>query len=278
MKNITKISLNPNSKRIVHIIIYIIFIIYSVNSAFKMDDIPSKIILLLIVSIVLFFAIYADYLEGLSNSAIKALNYDCDPDRALEILNKLEKKDFVNHYKKGSNILLKALISLAKFETDKVIQIIEGNDKIFRASLDMLYIRNTTLYFAYIYADNKTQAKRIYPEIIKLRGSKVKGKKLSPVYSWEELEALYYLVNNDFKKAAKTYKTVNMTYMNNKEKAQVLYYKSICLVNTDQIDEAKESLNECISIANKLPFSELAKKELNRWGYESTLRSSKQKA
>lgn len=256
MKKLTNYSFSAEAKRIVHIVIYIIFLFYSIYLITQATSPSVKLAYAAITIIFLTIAIFAEYLEFLSEQAIKALNYECNPEKAKAIYDKLQKFDFFKSYK-NNRILFDTIYNLAIIEPNNAIKLIQENDKYFRANIDALLIRNVSLFIAYVESNNKTQAKKAYPEIIKLKGAKVKGKKLSPLYNWDELEALYYYISNDFDKACKTYKNVNIAYMNNKEKTQyyLFYYKS--LLQNKEIEQATQIKTELEKVCNLLPINKL---------------------
>lgn len=59
------------------------------------------------------------------------------------------------------------------YNSPEVISIINNNNKIFRGDLDQLFIRNVSLFLAYVEAGNRTAAKKAYPDVIKLKGTKI---------------------------------------------------------------------------------------------------------
>lgn len=256
MKKLTNYTFSSEAKRFIHIVIYVIFLFYSIYLITNAPDMSVKLVYFAITVFFLFFAIYSEYLEYIYENAIKALNYKCDPELAINYFNKVNKLDFMKSYKKN-RILFDNIYYLAIYEPNKAIELINKNDSYFRANIDALFIRNVSLFIAYIELNNKTQAKKAYPEIIKLKGVKVKGKKLSPLYNWQELEALDYYISNDFEKACKSYESVNISYMNNKEKTQyyLYYYKS--LIKTNNIEKANEIKALLETVANKLPIDKM---------------------
>lgn len=256
MKKLSNYTFSAEAKRTIHIIIYIIFLFYSIYLIAQAPSVAVKIAYIAITIIFLTIAVFAEYLEYLSEKAIKALNYECNPEKAKEIYDKLQKFDFFKSYK-NNRILFDTIYNLAIYEPNTAIKLIQDNDKYFRLNIDALLIRNVSLFIAYVESNNKTQAKKAYPEIIKLKGGKVKGKKLSPLYNWDELEALHYYISNDFDKACKAYKNVNPLYMNNKEKTQyyLFYYKS--LLQNKETEEANQIKQELDKVCNLLPVNKL---------------------
>lgn len=258
MKKLTNYSFSAEAKRFVHIIIYIIFLCYSAYLIFEAPLLSVKIVYSFITIVFLSIAVFSEYLEYLSESAIKALSYECNPEKALILYNKIDRLDFFRSYRKN-RVLFDTLYNLAIYEPKSAIDLILNNDKYFRSNIDALFIRNVSLFIAYIEMDNKTQAKKAFPDIIKLKGAKVKGKKLSPLYSWEELEALHHYISNEYDKAVRSYQTVNTKYMNNKEKTQVYLYYYKSLIATKEFDKAAEIKLLLEATCNMLPIEKQLK-------------------
>lgn len=246
---------HPKTQRIINFIIYTVFVIFSVNLILKTQDIKVKALYLAITLIMLSVAMFAEYLKYQYHLAIKALNMECDPENAVTIFNHLQKKDIFRSYK-NDRILFDLLYYVATFDSERILKHLETYDKQFRSSIDMLFIRNVSTFQAYVYANNKTQAKKWYPEIVKLKDAKVKGHKIAPIYHYTELEALFYYMSNDYQKALKNYKLVNTAYMNNKELTQFyLYqYKTMLQIDSKQAEGIKKELYE---VCNKLPVEKM---------------------
>lgn len=102
------------------------------------------------------------------------------------------------------------------------IETLDNNEKTFRSSLDYLLIRNYTYFYSYYKLGNRSKVKKYYPEVMKMKGTKVKGSKVSPLYNWEFVEAIYLVACKDYKKALAAFKNINTKNMNMREMAQ--YY------------------------------------------------------
>lgn len=254
MKKMGSFKLSAAAAKIFHAIIYIIFLVYSVSLIVKADNTGTKITYIAITIIMLSVVLFYEYLQYHYEQSIKALNYDCDPAKSKEIFDALQKKDIVHAYR-NQRVIYDVLYNLSVYRPDEAISIIESHDKIFRGDIDQLLIRNVSLFLAHIEANNKTAAKKSYPEALKLKGTKIKGKKLAALYSWEELEALNFYISNDYKKAVKSYETVKTNYMNNRELTQYYYYYALSLAGANRNDEARRTMAKVIEIANKLPVA-----------------------
>jgi len=256
MLNSFKVS--PTTRRILSSIMYLLFVFIIFNFVLTLTSLFAQVIVSVFTLAILAMSIYYEYLRYLLEQAIKSLNYDCDPEACLDYLNLIKKKD----YFKGMNsdtTLLKALYLLATYQNDEVLKLIEDNDKLFRGNVDQLLIRNATIFIANVQRNNKSQAKKTFQDVLKLKelqGKKRKNK-MSQLYSWEELDALYLYISNDYKKAVKAYSHVNPQYMNNREKSQYYYYYLQALKKSNKLDKAKEIEIKLKGVANKLAVSEM---------------------
>lgn len=246
-------KITPEAKRFLHIIIYGLFIYYTWTFIQQAPSTETKLFYALLALTSLVVTCLSEYLSYLSDKAIKTLNYKCNPEEAKTIYDQLQKLDFFKSYKKR-RILFDLLYHLALLNSNQAIALIENHDKFFRSSLDALFIRDTSLFIAYIQSDQKGKAKRIYPDILRLKDRKVKGKKLSSLYHWDELEALYQYISNHPDKACQIYQDINMSYMNNKEKSQVFFFYYQSLLKLNRIQEANDTLHKLQAVQGKLPF------------------------
>ena len=245
-----------------HIIIYCVFLVYSIYLIQHAPSNDAQTAYIAITVIMLSVAVFYEYLQYHFEKAIKTLNYECDPEKSKMIFDSMQKKDPVHAFK-NQRVIYDVLYNLAEYQYDDAIRLIQSNDKIFRGDIDQLLIRNVSLFLAHIEANNKTAAKKAYPEITKLKGAKVKGKKLASLYNWEELEALNYYISNDYKKAVSTYEKVQTDFMNSRELTQYYYYYALSLDSCGRKSEAEEKMNEIIKIGNKLPVCDKAREYLS---------------
>ncbi len=258
MKKTGAFGLSAGAARILHIIIYCIFLCYSIYLIQNAPNEGAQTAYIAITVIMLSVAIFYEYLQYHFEQAIKALNYECDPKKSKSIFDAMQKKDIAHAYK-NQRIIYNVLYDLAMYQTEDAINLIQSNDRIFRGDIDQLLIRNASIFLANIEADNKTAAKKAYPDVIKLKGAKVKGKKLAALYNWDELEALNYYISNDFKKAVSTYEKVQTNFMNHRELTQYYYYYALALDRCGRKQEAQEKMNELLKIGNRLPICEKAR-------------------
>lgn len=250
-------SLSALASRLLRFVIYIVFIGYTVYSAIHAANDTNRIVVIVLAIAAIAGAIYYEVLQFYYEKAVYQLNYSCDPLTAQATYDHLQKIDIAGGYR-SRRVIFDVLVSLALYQSDAVLQIIEDNDKIFRGTPDQLLIRNVSVFLAYVEAGNRSGARRAYPEIIKLKKVKIRGKKLAALYNWDELEALHCLMENDARKALTFYQKVNPQYMNNRELSQYCYYYAVCLKQTGNIPEAEKRIAQLDQIAGKLPVKQKA--------------------
>lgn len=249
--------LAPEVKRIFQLFIYVLFFLLSVNIILETSELSSKLFYAALMILFLSIACLAEYLEYLSEQSIKALNYECNPTKSVKIYNRLQSFDLFKAYKKR-RLLFDLLVYSALQDFDAVQQHIEENTNFFKSTWDARLIVLVTTFVVAIHTNKKSQAKKTYLEILSLKklSEQVKSKKrkVSPLYNWEELEALHYYNNEQFEKACHAYEKVNPAYMNNKEKAQFYYFYYKSLQQIKETIKAEKMLLQFNQVKGELPY------------------------
>lgn len=261
MFNIRKHAFSEKWRNIITGIIYIIFILYSINLIIHTEAISSKLFYAVLTIILISVVALSEYLRQLYRKAIKTLVMDCDPKQAKEIEAKLLKYDLFKAYKK-TMIIFDLMIYADSNEYQKCIDLLDQNESFFKQSLDNLLIRNYNYFKAYVGIDNKTKAKKYYQDTIKMKGAKIKGSKVSPLYSWDEIDAVYYLCIKDIKKSKAAFANTNTQMMNHRELCHFYYdYAQLNLLDHN-LNDARKHLNQVLEISNKNAYHELAMQQL----------------
>lgn len=261
MFNIRKHAFSEKWRNIISAIIYILFVIYSIYLIMHTEEFSSKLFYTCLTVILISVVALSEYLRILYRQAIKTLVMDCDPYKAQEIEQKLLKYDIFKAYKK-TMIIFDLMVYTDLNQYDKCIELLDNNEKFFKQSLDNLLIRNYNYFKGYIGLDNKTKAKKYYQDTIKLKGAKIKGSKISPLYSWEEIDAVYYLCIKDIKKSKAAFANTNTQMMNHRELSHFYFdYAQLNLLDNDY-DAACEHLNRVLEISNKNALYDLADQQL----------------
>lgn len=221
MKLIKKFTLSEGTRRFVTYSIYIIFTIFTLTKLIQEPSFVGRICYGLILGVFMGITLWAEYLKYLYQKMIVSLTMECDPDKSSLYYQLLVKKDIFKNYRNPLYIFN----TLYFQDIDKpqdCIDLLQSQDKMFRSSLDYLLIRNYTYFYSYYRLGNRTKVKKYYPEVMRLKGAKIKGSKVNPLYNWEFIEAIYLLSNKEFKKALSAFKNINTKNFNNRELSQ--YY------------------------------------------------------
>ncbi len=225
-------------------IVYIVFVIYGGSMLLKWKSLPLQIGFGLFMGVCLFMAIYYDILRYHNRQAIIAMNFTLDTTLAKKHRDFVAKYDFFKSY--ALNILILDLhFAQDNFDGESMQDLLAKGEKRLRRSIDTLLVYYYNMFIMYMLLPNKTQARAFYEKFVELRGTKVKGGKLSEVYNWDAAEAELHLLNGDGKKARACLKNVNTKFLNRRELAYVVYaqYRAAKLIgDLDGIRKAKEEL------------------------------------
>lgn len=239
-----KIAFAPETRNFIMTIIYIIFCIYSGYIVFTAEKISQKILFGILFLFILFFALYAEYLRHLYHEAIKTIAFDALPQKGLNQFDELLKKDLFKSYK-SPKVIYDTLYKADMLDPDGLLKTLQENEKYFHQSIDNLLIWHYNQFYANFLLGNNRIAQDEYTKIIRMKDVKVKGQKLSPLYNWEFIDALYQFSRKDYKKSFNCFKKVNTQNMNNREKLHYYYhYWRLCrlIKNSEKSLYCKEQL------------------------------------
>ncbi len=251
------------------IFILIVFIVYSIYLISAQTDIVR---ILTLVTVLVFFSaslILKEVLNFLFQKAIYQLTVECDPFLGFETINLVRKWDLL----KGYTISYVAFSSLVYIDTDNaqaILELFAPDNKLTKTGKDMILIKYYSIYKAYVILNNKTQMKKAYAELIKLKTFTAKGKKLSPLYAWFDIEAEYAFLTNDFKEASGILSKANITALNLRERAHHFYLCALVETEKGNIDEAKTMLTDVVAIANKMSIKEKSLHKIEELNHEKT--------
>lgn len=254
-KSINKLAFNESARRIITIIMYIIFALFTISKLIHESSLAGKVCYLFILLIFLGIAGWAEYLRHLYHKMIYSLSMECDPVKAKNYYNDLKKKDFFKSYKQ-TLIVFDTLYYQDLNEPEKAIKVLEENTKMFKSTLDYLLIRNYTYFISYHQLNNHTKVKKYYPEVMKMQNKKIKGNKVSALYNWTLIEAIYLYDIKDYKKSVQTFKNVNTKNLNQREMA--LYYNEFgkAYLQLQDKENALIMFTKTMELGNKLYYRE----------------------
>ena len=121
-------------------------------------------------------------------------------------------------------------------------------------------------------------AKQEYNKLERMRNTKVKGAKVSPLFNWEFMDAVYLVSRKDYKQSLNVFKSVNTENMNPREKIQYYYQftllcnkikeKHLCegrgfmKMTKEVVDKRRKKIMQKIQVKGTVNVEELAS-ELN---------------
>ena len=203
-------------------LIYIIFCVYTIHLIKYEKNIYSKILFLNILILFMFISLWSEYLKFLYQKSIYYLNVELDCNKAIYYFEKLIRKDFFKSYNK-TFLIFKILYNIYKENYLESIEILNKNYKFFRSSLDNLLIQKYTYFFCNYKLNNKNNVEKYYSDLLKLKKSKNDKIKVSPLYNWEFIDAIYYKSIYNFEKSKYYFENTNTKNMNLRE--LIIYYK-----------------------------------------------------
>ena len=203
------------------ILICAIFCIYTISPAINEQNISVKITFISIMILFISILIWAEYLRYLYKKAISKLNLELDPSTAMKIFENLNKKDLFKSYSK-TFLIFKVLYNISIKNYTQSIEILDENEKFFRSSLDNLLIQKYTYFFCYYKLNQKEKVEKYYLDLQKLKNSKSKKVKVSPLYNWEFIDAIYFKAINNLQKSKYSFENTNTINMNRRELLEYL--------------------------------------------------------
>lgn len=263
MKKLKKFTFSERTRRIITYLMYLAFTIYTLHKLIQEPSLAGRICYVLLLGIILGIACWAEYLRLLYTRMIYALTIECDPGKARHFYHTLMKKDFFKSYKQ-TLFIFDTLYYQDLHKPDTCIEILEAHDHMFRSSLDYLLIRNYTYFYSYYKLGNRTKVKAYYPEVMKMKGAKIKGSKVKPLYNWDYIEAIYLYMMKDYKKSLKAFCNVNLKNFNNRELAQYYHdYGKLYLQLQDKVN-AVIMFKKAVEVGKQLTYAKEAKTYLKK--------------
>lgn len=264
MKKIfSSFTLNETTRRVVTYLMYAAFLIYTVMKLIEEPSAAGKTAYGLILLVILGVAVWAEYLRVLYYKMIKELSMECNPSGAKHYYHLLQKRDFLKSYR-YTLMIFDTLYYQDINQPAKCIEIVDNNEKAFRSSLDYLLIRNYTYFYSYYKLGNRTKVKKYYPEVMMMKDKKVKGTKVSPLYNWEFIEAIYLLCDKDYKKAIAAFANINPKNMNNRELSQYYTEFGKAYMEVKDKENAIIMLTKAVETAKQLSYAKEAKQCLQK--------------
>lgn len=248
MKSFEKLSFSRPVQTFISFILYIIFCIYSIQLILTSNSLTTRTIFTILLILLLMIALFSEYIKHLYRKALKTLLFDLNPKKAKNEYDELMKIDKFKTYK-NERIIFDSLYYLDQMEYDECINFIENHSKFFHSSIDQLLIYHyTKFYCSYMMGENDI-AIHEYQKLKRMKDTKVKGAKVSPLYNWEFLEGVYHLAKKEYKQSFNLFKSVNTKNMNPREQVQYYYQYALAANHLNNV-KVKQAMQEKIKELN----------------------------
>lgn len=238
-----KSKLIMHSRNILLYIIYIIFLVFSIQQVVISDSISAKILYSLIAVVFLAVTLYSEYLRAFYQKCIRTLIIDVDTKKAEQQFQLLLKKDILHAYR-NSKAIFDTLYYADEMDAENCLKTLEDNDRFFHGSLDHLLIFHYTKFYACFLQGNFEAVAKEYSHLQKMKDTKIKGRKISPLYNWEFIDALYQFSRKDYKKSLNTFNSIHSENMNNRERMHLYYQKGMLYMKMNNPAKAAECFKE----------------------------------
>jgi len=249
-----------------NIVVLIVFTGFTISLMASQTQLVSTIILGFILVFFSLSMILKEILNFFFQKAIYQLTTECDPLAGLETMERVRKFDLYRGYT-VSYVAFCSLVYIDTEDTDALFDLFSANNKLTQSGKDMVLIKNYSLYKAYVILNNKTQMKRAYADLIKLKVLTNKKKGVSPLYAWFDIEAEFALLTNDVKEANSILSKANIIALNTRERAHHYYLVGRVEAERGNLEEARSYMNQVTKIANKMAIYDKAlrlSEEMNR--------------
>lgn len=249
MNNIKKVY---NKKEwnmfIFNIIIYIIFIGFTLSLALQQSTLLESLPFILLLIFFLGFSILNDFLRYLYKVCIYTLTTSCDPSKTQHEINRLKKLDIFKSYRL-SIYMLTCLALLDELKMKEAIDYVQNNESS-NNHKDKVLLDQFVLFRAHAFLGNTKFARVHYEKLKEIRDVTAKGKRVSPLFSFEDIEGCYHLLDNNPKKAWLSLQRTNTKALNPRELTDHYGLRVACELKLDNLNQAKHYL-QCFPTTEK---------------------------
>jgi tetratricopeptide (TPR) repeat protein len=247
----------------------LIFILFSINLMVTQDTVGGSISIAVILVFFTASMILKECLNYIFQKAIYQLTTECDPYAGYETMKVLRKWDILRSYT-ISYVAFCSLVYIDTENTQALFDLFSADNKLTQSGKDMILIKNYSLYKAYVLLNNKTQIKKAYAELIKLKVLSGMKKGVSPLYAWFDIEAEFALLTNDFKEANSILSKADISALNTRERAHHYYLVGLVEREKGNSEEALSYMNQVNKIANRMAVYDKARRASEEINNEKT--------
>lgn len=253
-------------KPLINYCFYSIFLFYMIYLISKestfIGTIPYLLVLLLFGSL----TTLNEYLKNLYAKSILLLTDQCDPNKALSLIEQIERFDILKAYKNTIIIFkLLALRDLGKYhELLNYVNTLDMNK--LKLSKDHLLTYNYTLFMISINVKDDDKVSFYYKELVSIK----KSNKYPPLFSWNEIIGTYHLYNNNLNECKKYYNKVKTNRMNKREYLHFSFNLGKLYFSLKNYNDCRKYLNLVVSKSSSLQIVSESMKILNSINKDTT--------
>lgn len=230
-------------------LVYAIFAGYIGYLTLTTEALGARIFFLVTGLLLLTGALFFEYLKRIYRNMIAALTMEADIAKAKEYRQQLEKADRFHGFK-HSLILFDSLLLLDEGKYSECLAHMAAHQKFFRSTVDYLFIYYHNQLHCYYFLDRSEEALAIVKKMQEIK--KLKQKKYSPLFSWEEITGIQYSLEGRNQKALKAFEEVPVANLNNREQAYLYWMMANCYKELGQTKEVGNYRRQAREAGNTL--------------------------
>lgn len=258
MQFLDQFKLGQSTRTYLNYFLYLAFVVYMVYLMINEPSLAVRLVYLTMLVVILSGVILAEILKSWSIRALRSLTQQCDPQAGLDVLGKIGKFDLFKGYRQFA-LSFKALAMQDLGQSQELLNWLDQvGEKKFSTSADLRLVYLHSQFRAHLMLGHKEKARDYFQATMNLRDKKILGKKVSPLYSWDQIVAEYQVFNGNFKEARKSLAKVETANFNPREKAWFdLLDGQLCL-KEQAIATARQKLAGVIEAAPKTALAVMA--------------------
>ncbi len=232
--------------------IYLIFAGYLIYLGITTEALIAKIIFITIGSLVLGIGIYYEYLKNIYEKMILSLTMDTDISLAETYRQQLLEKDLFKGFK-NSVILFDSLLLMDKGNYQACLDHMEKHQTFFRSTVDYLFIYYHHSLVCYYFLKDNDRAALQLRKLAEFK--KMKQKKYSPLFSWDEIDGIRYSLADRNKKSLQSFQKVPVKQLNSREKAYLYFMIADCYKELADLSHYGEYRKKARAFGNTLALT-----------------------
>lgn len=220
--------------------VYIIFASYILYLGITSSTISTKLFFLTVGFLILSISLYYEYLKWIYQKMIFSLTMETNIPLAKKYQEKLIKQDFLHGFKQ-SIILFDSLLLLDEGKYEECLIHMKKNENFFRSTLDYLLIFYHNKLICYYFLNEHEKGLKQINKLLEIKS--LNQKKYSPLFPWDEIEALRFFFEGRIKKSIQTFLRIESKYLNAREKTYLYYMLAQGYKKINDINKYGEYLN-----------------------------------